>query len=127
MGLSFNTAEGFHGHSLLSDHGAHAYQSRRQNSERHFEGAELPVAECAKKQKRGRGKVTSLLSLVTTLAKLVTFVAQFFARRQLIKAGEDKAKAEFQGEALDKVKRANSVRIGGTDNHRRLLDKWSRD
>ena len=71
--------------------------------------------------------MTSLLSLVTTLAKLVTLVAQFFARRQLIKAGEDKAKAEFQGDALDKVKRANAVRIGGTDNHRRLLDKWSRD
>ena len=71
--------------------------------------------------------MTSLISLVTTLAKLVTLVAQFFTRRQLIKAGEDKAKAEFQGEALDKVKRANSVRIGGTDNHRRLLDKWSRD
>ena len=70
--------------------------------------------------------MTSLLTLITTLAKAATLIAEFFARRQLIKAGEDKAKAEYQSEQIKKIKKANAVSIS-RDERKRLLNKWSRD
>ena len=70
--------------------------------------------------------MTSLLTLITTLAKAATLVAEFFARRQLIKAGEDKEKAEYQSEQLKKLKKANPDSISA-DKRYRMLNKWARD
>ena len=51
------------------------------------------------------------LAIGRLLLSILDKVAGYFANKQLIDAGRSQASSEFQGEALEKVKAANSARI----------------
>lgn len=71
--------------------------------------------------------MTNLLSIFSSLASVISTVAQWFGRRQLIKAGEAQAKAQISGEALEKINTANRARINARNAPVELRDKWARD
>ena len=71
--------------------------------------------------------MTSLLNIFSALSTIVSTAAQWFGRRQLIKAGEAQAKAQISEEALDKINTANRARIDSRKSPIELRDKWARD
>ena len=71
--------------------------------------------------------MTSLLNIFSALSTIVSTAAQWFGRRQLIKAGEAQAKARISEEALEKINTANRARIDARDAPVELRDKWARD
>ena len=71
--------------------------------------------------------MTSLLNIFSALSTIVSTAAQWFGRRQLIKAGEAQAKAQISEEALEKINTANRARLDAGDASVELRDKWARD
>lgn len=71
--------------------------------------------------------MTNLLSIFSSLASVISTVAQWFGRRQLIKAGEAQAKAQISEAALEKINTANRARIDARNAPVELRDKWARD
>ena len=71
--------------------------------------------------------MTSLLNIFSALSTIVSTAAQWFGRRQLIKAGEAQAKAQISEEALDKINTANRARLDAGNASVELRDKWARD
>ena len=71
--------------------------------------------------------MTSPLNIFSALSTIVSTVAQWFGRRQLIKAGEAQAKAQISEAALGKINTANRARIDARDAPVELRDKWARD
>ena len=53
----------------------------------------------------------NIASILAGFVKLANLVMGYFANKQLMDAGRSQASSEFQGEALEKVKAANSARI----------------
>ena len=71
--------------------------------------------------------MTSLLNIFSALSTIVSTAAQWFGRRQLIKAGEAQAKARVSEEALEKINTANRARLDAGNASVELRDKWARD
>ena len=61
------------------------------------------------------------------LASVIGKVADLFRRRQLIEAGENRARAKVSEEALEKINTANRARIDSRKSPIELRDKWARD
>ena len=62
-----------------------------------------------------------------SLLNIVGALADLFRRRQLIEAGENRARAKVSEEALEKINTANRARIDSRKSPIELRDKWARD